>query len=101
VHTPAGPWVVRRTASLKNGPKLQERDKPANPTDMRMSGGRGLMVGERVTVGSSTTLRTHQPISGELETLALFQMCLDILLLAPHRMQFLFRHQRQLIAKMR
>jgi uncharacterized protein (TIGR03435 family) len=32
----------------KDGPKLSEREKPANPTDARMSGGRGLMVGRGV-----------------------------------------------------
>jgi uncharacterized protein (TIGR03435 family) len=32
----------------KDGPKLSGREKPANPTDARMSGGRGLMVGQRV-----------------------------------------------------
>lgn len=32
----------------KEGAKLTAKEKPANPTDMRLSGGRGLMVGQNM-----------------------------------------------------
>jgi bla regulator protein BlaR1 len=35
----------------KGGPKLQEGEKPKNPTDMRLSGGKGLMVAQKVQLG--------------------------------------------------
>jgi len=34
----------------KNGPKLKDLGKPENPQDMKMAGGRGLMVGQRIPV---------------------------------------------------
>ena len=39
--------------------------------------------------------------SAALEALLLLQMSLNILPLTPHRMQFLLRHQLQLISQMR
>jgi bla regulator protein BlaR1 len=33
-----------------DGPKLTVREKPANPTDMRLTGGRGLIVGQQITL---------------------------------------------------
>jgi uncharacterized protein (TIGR03435 family) len=34
----------------KNGPKLKDLGKPENPQDMKMTGGRGVMVGQRIPI---------------------------------------------------
>ncbi|HEY3825200.1 MAG TPA: TIGR03435 family protein [Bryobacteraceae bacterium] len=52
----------------KDGPKLTEREKPANPTDARMSGGRGLMVGQQVmmwVVVQSLSSVVGRPVADE------------------------------------
>jgi uncharacterized protein (TIGR03435 family) len=52
----------------KDGPKLAVKEQPANPTDVRLSGGRGLMAGRNIVmpvVAQSLSIVVGKPVKNE------------------------------------